>query len=59
MDVSQFMGLIRHALTVAAGWFIARGYIDESGGNEIIGGAMAILGAGWSYLAKNPNVPIK
>lgn len=47
--------LIRHALTVAAGWFIGKGYFDEATSNQLIAGALAAIGVLWSLFEKRGN----
>lgn len=45
-------GLIRHFLTIAAGGLIAKGVIDQSIADQIIGGIIALGGVGWSLAEK-------
>lgn len=46
------LGFVRHLLTLGAGLLIAKGYVDESMTNELIGAVMTIVGFGWSYFHK-------
>ena len=48
----QTLGLIRHALTFVGGIIVAKGLVDESLIQEVVGAAMTILGAAWSILSK-------
>lgn len=46
------MGLIRHILTTAGGALVAKGAIDETGKEAIIGGLIAVAGVIWSVWSK-------
>ena len=48
----QLSGLIRHALTFVGGIIVTKGLIDESLFQEVLGGIMTLLGAGWSIWQK-------
>lgn len=48
----QWLGIIRHTLTFAGGILIAKGLVDETLWAEITGGAVALVGALWSIIAK-------
>jgi hypothetical protein len=48
----QLAGLIRHALTFAAGILVARGKLDAGSVETIVGGAMTLIGLAWSWVAK-------
>lgn len=45
-------GLLRHALQLAAGVLVARGYMDESMTESVVGGALAIGSAAWFAAGK-------
>jgi hypothetical protein len=45
-------GLIRHALTVAAGYLVARGQLDPTTADTIVGALMGLGGVVWSVYAK-------
>lgn len=50
----EISGLIRHALSVVGGYFVAKGYIDANGLTTILA-ALGIVGsASWSLYAKRP-----
>lgn len=52
MSQEQIMGLVRHVLTVAGGYFVAKGLADE-GTVELAAGALAtLLGVAWSIWSK-------
>ena len=51
MDALVF-GLLRHALQLAAGFLVARGYMDESMTESVVGGAIAIGSAAWFAAGK-------
>jgi hypothetical protein len=48
----QLLGLIRHALTFVGGIIVAKGVVDASLSEELIGGVMTIVGAVWSIVNK-------
>lgn len=45
-------GVIRHILTVGAGYFVAIGVTDEATAMTIVAGAVAVIGVFWSIWAK-------
>lgn len=51
MKKTQYLGLIRHLLTFAGGYLVAKGLLDEATMNEIAGAAMTIIGGIWSTLS--------
>ena len=51
MNKNKILGIIRHILTMAGGWAVGQGYVDESTALEIGGGIAAIVGTVWSYVA--------
>jgi hypothetical protein len=55
MNREQIFGVVRHVLTFVGGFFVVKGYIDESLLNELIGGALALAGTVWSVIDKNKN----
>ena len=48
----QTLGLIRHALTFVGGIIVAKGLVDGALFQEILGGVMTLVGAGWSIASK-------
>lgn len=50
----EILGLIRHVLTFVGGIIVAKGLIDESLSQEIIGGLMTVVGGVWSVVSKKP-----
>jgi hypothetical protein len=51
MNKNKILGIVRHALTFGGGWVVAQGWVDEGNITEVIGAAMTIIGAVWSYVA--------
>jgi len=49
-EPSNIQALIRHILTFAGGYIIAKGYADETLVMEIAGGAAAVIGGVWSII---------
>jgi hypothetical protein len=52
MSKEQILGIARHILTFAGGFFVVKGYLDEGMLNELIGGVLALAGTVWSVVAK-------
>jgi hypothetical protein len=52
MNAAAIGGLVRHALTTAAGAAAAAGYLAESDVSVVVGGIMALLGVAWSLYQK-------
>jgi hypothetical protein len=52
MNKELLFPLIRHGLTVGAGYLVAKGALDEGSANEVVGAVMALAGVGWSLLEK-------
>lgn len=53
MNQEKVLGIVRHVLTIAAGYFIGKGVLPQESANEIIGGVLALIGVIWSIKAKN------
>lgn len=51
MQKAQILGLVRHILTFAGGYVVARGYGDEATITEVVGGVMTIVGGVWSLVS--------
>jgi len=54
MNKETIFGLIRHILTVVGGALVAKGTIDESMSEEVIGIIIAVIGVAWSIKDKKP-----
>jgi len=52
MKMDIILGLIRHALTIVGGYYVARGKLDQGSADTIIGAASALIGVGWSIANK-------
>jgi hypothetical protein len=52
MKKDQVLGIIRHILTFAGGFVVAKGFADDALVQEAIGGLVTIIGAIWSITAK-------
>ena len=46
-------GIIRHILTFAGGFAVAKGWIDEGTMLELVGGLVTVGGIVWSVIEKN------
>jgi energy-converting hydrogenase Eha subunit C len=52
MNQAMVLGLVRHGLTIAAGYLAARGHLDVANVDTVVSAVLAIVGAGWSIKAK-------
>ena len=48
----RVLGVVRHILTFAGGYAVAKGYIDEANIEAVIGAVITVVGTVWSILAK-------
>jgi len=51
MNKTQILGLVRHLLTFGSGFLIAKGKLDITGAETIIGAVLALIGGVWSVIA--------
>lgn len=49
---SVLNGLVRHILTAAGGYLVAKGMIDEGSVGTVVGAIIALAGVVWSAVAK-------
>lgn len=59
MNSDIVQGLIRHTLTLAGGYLVAKGLASDSMVNDIVGGVIALIGVIWSVLHKKQATPPK
>jgi hypothetical protein len=52
MNAAVLGGLVRHILTVAGGYLVATGGIDEPTMIGAVGAIMTLLGVAWSFYQK-------
>jgi hypothetical protein len=52
MLTPAMLGIIRHLLTILAGWLVAAGWIEASEAETVIGAVLALIGVGWLVLEK-------
>jgi len=48
----KVLGVLRHILTFAGGFVVAKGWIDESSVQEIVGALATLVGSIWSVASK-------
>lgn len=48
---AQILGVIRHVLTFAGGYFVAQGWLDGATAELLVGAFVTIIGAVWSITA--------
>ena len=46
--------LIRHGLTVGAGWLVANGFTDGDSAQALIGGVMGTVAVAWAHWTHTP-----
>jgi hypothetical protein len=51
MNKTQVLGLVRHLLTFGSGFLIAKGKLDMTGAETIIGAVLALIGGVWSVFS--------
>jgi len=51
MNKTQILGIVRHLLTFGSGFLIAKGKLDITGAETIIGATLALIGSVWSVLS--------
>ena len=56
MNKEQVLGIVRHVLTFAGGFIVAKGWIDQGVLPEVIGAVITIVGAVWSAFAPEKKV---
>lgn len=52
-----FMGVLRHVLTIAAGFIVARGWLDADSAQSLLGALIALIGVFWSAQDKQTRPP--
>lgn len=52
MSKEQVLGVIRHVLTFAGGFFVTKGLVDDGLLVELVGGIITVVGGIWSVIAK-------
>jgi len=58
MSRKQWLGVLRHVLTGFGGYFVAKGWVDESIIQEFIGAFITVIGTVWSIREKNTDPKI-
>jgi hypothetical protein len=53
MSKEKVLGLVRHTLTFVGGIIVAKGFIQETAVEELIGGLLTVIGVVWSVIDKN------
>jgi len=51
MNKSKLFGVLRHVLTFGGGYLVAKDYLDGEQLNELVAGALALIGLAWSYFS--------
>lgn len=52
MDKTVILGIVRHILTTGGGVLVTDGYVTSSELNELVGGAVVLIGILWSIAHK-------
>ena len=53
MSKEKVLGIVRHFLTFAGGVIVAKGFIQETVSEELVGSIMTLIGVLWSIIDKN------
>ena len=48
------LSLIRHGLTVGAGWLVAKGMTDGDSASALVAGVMGTVAIAWSHWVHTP-----
>jgi hypothetical protein len=56
MSKEKVLGIVRHILTFTGGIIVAKGFIQETASEELIGGLMTLIGVIGSIVDKNKTV---
>lgn len=57
MNAAQWLGIIRHVLTFAGGFVVAKGWADDATVQTIIGALVTVAGGIWSALDQTKKTP--
>jgi len=49
--------MVRHFLTLGAGYLVAHGIADAGTAETLVGGVMAAIAIGWSWFKNRPTPP--
>jgi hypothetical protein len=52
MNQAMVLGLVRHGLTIAAGYLAARGHLDPAAVDTVVAAVLTLLSCGWSIKSK-------
>ena len=52
MTREMILGIVRHILTLGGGYFVARGQIDASTADTLVGSVISLGGVVWSIAEK-------
>ena len=52
MLTPAILGVVRHVLTLGGGYLVARGTIDSSSADTLVGAGVSIAGVIWSIVDK-------
>jgi len=52
MSKDQILGIVRHVLTIGAGYLVGAGHLDDAMAQQAVGALIGLAGVLWSVLAK-------
>jgi hypothetical protein len=52
MNQQQVLGIVRHALTFAGGFLLAKGMVEPEQVAEAVAALVTLIGLGWSVIGK-------
>lgn len=53
MTKEKVLGIVRHILIFVGGVIVAKGFIQETVSEELVGSIMTLIGVLWSIIDKN------
>lgn len=51
-NTAMALGLVRHLLTMGAGYLAAKGFVTPDQTETIVSAVLAFIGVGWSFQSK-------
>jgi len=52
MSKDQVLGVVRHVLTIGAGYLVGAGHMDDATAQQAVGAVLGLVGVVWSFLSK-------
>jgi len=52
MAMDAILGIVRHVLTIGAGYLVGQGMLDDSQAQTMVGAFIGLVGVAWSVWSK-------